>query len=52
MGLRVGEDDEVDDQKGCVEHKVGAAYQDRAGPDTELYTGHACLGGVSVPNTE
>ena len=38
MGVYVGDDDEVDDEEGGVEHEVGAADQHRAGPHTQLQT--------------
>ena len=38
VGVNVGDDDEVDDEEGGVEHEVGAADQHRAGPHTQLQT--------------
>lgn len=33
MRVSVGEEEEVDDEEGGVEHQVGAAYQHRACPE-------------------
>ena len=38
VSFNVGDDDEVDDEEGGVEHEVGAADQHRAGPHTQLQT--------------
>ena len=40
VGLRVGQEDEVDHEEGGVEHQVGAGDQDGAGAGAELETCH------------
>ena len=40
VGLGVGEEDEVDDEEGGVEHEVGAGYEHCAGARTQLETRH------------
>ena len=40
VGLSVGQEDEVDDEEGGVEHKVGAGDEDSAGAGAELETCH------------
>ena len=43
VGLGVGEEDEVDDEEGGVEHEVGAGYEHCAGAGTQLETRHVHL---------
>ena len=40
VGISVGQEDEVDDEEGGVEHKVGAGDEDSAGAGAELETCH------------
>ena len=48
VGLGVGEEDEVDDEEGGVEHEVGAADQHAARPHTQLETRHVVTRGTRV----
>ena len=48
VGLGVGEEDEVDDEEGSVEHEEGAADQHAARPHTQLETRHVVTRGTRV----
>lgn len=43
VGLSVGEEDEVDDEEGGVEYKVGAGDQDGAGAGAKLEACHVVI---------